>query len=295
MKTDLSDHVRGPYGDALVRIALCCATLLSLSFGSPSVARQSASRLVRDAAWQSQVIPTGRFDLASATRSGRDTSDVLVIYIEGDGFAYTREGRRSLDPTPTAPVALQLAVQHPGQGAVAWLARPCQYAARSRHCQSDYWSIARFSSEVIDSASEALDLLLRQTNRIRLILVGYSGGGTLAALLAERRRDVVALVTVAANLDLAQWTRAHRLSPLTRSLDPAAEAALLSTVPQIHFVGGDDTVVDPTIARSFVARMAPNAPVSIIVVPHQDHGGGWARRWPTLSTRPEPSQVRGWR
>lgn len=295
MKMDLPERVHRPFGDVFLRMVLCCAALLLLDAGSPSAARQSASRLVRDADWQSQVIPTGKFDLASAQRSGRDTSDVLVLYIEGDGLAYTREGRRSLDPTPTEPLALRLAVQHPGSGAVAWLARPCQYGARSRHCQSDYWTTARFSPDVIDSASEAVDHLLQQTNRTKLILAGYSGGGTLAALLAERRRDVVGLVTVAANLDLTQWARARRLSPLSQSLDPAAEAALLSGLPQVHFVGGDDRVVDPTIPTGFVARMAPNAPVSIIVIPGQDHGVGWARRWPSLSTRPEPSQVPGWR
>ncbi|AJP74368.1 hypothetical protein TS85_08250 [Sphingomonas hengshuiensis] len=260
------------------------------------MARTSANALVQRAGWQWAAIAADRFDLASARRPITTRSAVLTVYIEGDGFAYARPGRRSMDPTPTDPVALRLALQHPGNGAVAWLARPCQYAPRTRNCRSDYWTVARYAPEVIDSAGAALDRLKRDTaGASRLILVGYSGGGALAALLAERRDDVAALVTVAANLDLAAWVRAHDLTPLSASVDPATEAARLSRTPQVHFVGADDRVVDARIARAFVARMAPDAPASITVLPAQDHGCCWARRWPLLASRPELTRIEGWR
>jgi len=240
------------------------------------------------------VIPAGTFDLVTALRPGV-RSAVLAVYIEGDGFAYAASGRRSMDPTPTDPLALRLALQHPGSGAVAWLARPCQYAPRSRNCRSDYWSIARFAPEVVESAGIALDRLKGDVGGAdRLILVGYSGGGALAALLAQRRSDVAALVTVAANLDISAWIAAHRLTPLSRSIDPAANAAQLSRIPQVHFVGADDRVVGPEIARGFAARMVADAPVTIAIVPGQDHGCCWAARWRALASGPDLNWIEGW-
>lgn len=268
--------------------------VLAILVGDAAAARVSATDLARQAGWQWAVKSAGTFDLATALRPGV-RSAVLTVYIEGDGFAYAAAGRRSMDPTPTDPLALRLALQHPGSGAVAWLARPCQYGPRSRNCRSDYWSIARFAPEVVESAGIALDRLKDDGGgATRLILVGYSGGGALAALLAQRRSDVAALVTVAANLDVGAWTAAHRLTPLSRSLDPAADAAQLSRTPQVHFIGADDRVVGPELARGFVARMAADAPVTIVVVPGQDHGCCWAARWPALATGADLAGIEGW-
>ncbi len=259
-------------------------------------ARVSAAELARQSGWNWAVVPAGAFDLASAYRRGSDRNAVLTVYIEGDGVAYATPGQRAMDPTPTDPLAFRLALQHPGHGAVAWLARPCQYAPRSRSCHSDYWSIARFAPEVVAGTSVALDRLKASTDGATgLILVGYSGGGALAALLAERRDDVVALVTVAANVDLTAWVLEHGLSPLSRSLDPADAAARLARVRQVHFVGAKDRVVGERITRSFVARMPPGTPVSIVVVPGQDHGAGWGKRWPGLSSHPALLGIGGWR
>lgn len=269
--------------------------MLSVLGANAAAARISAPELARKANWQWTVIPAGAFDLATAQRKSSNRSDILIVYIEGDGFAYAAPGRRSMDPTPTDPLALRLALQHPGKGAVAWLGRPCQYGPRTRNCRSDYWSVARYSPEVIESASAALDHLLANTDgATRLILVGYSGGGALAALLAERRHDVAALVTVAANLDLGAWVQARGLTPLLRSVDPATDAAKLSRIPQVHFIGGIDRVVDESITRAFVARMASDAPITIAVTPDQDHGCCWARRWPELAQHVDLLSIEGW-
>jgi pimeloyl-ACP methyl ester carboxylesterase len=63
--------------------------------------------------------------------------------------------------------------------------------------------------------------LKQRSGSTRLTLVGYSGGGTIAVLLAARRSDVAEVITVAANLDVGYWTQRDGLSPLTGSLDPA--------------------------------------------------------------------------
>ncbi len=279
----------------MTRALAALIAFLALNWGGIAMSRDSAADLVRKAGWKWNVIAAGSFDLASAHRPAAVPSTVLTVYIEGDGFAYAAPGRRAMDPTPTDPLALRLALQHPGGGAVAWLARPCQYGPRSRNCRSEYWSIARYAPEVIDSAGAALDRLKADTpGATRLILVGYSGGGALAALLAERRSDVAALVTVAANLDVGTWVQVHGLTPLSASRDPATDAALLSRLPQVHFVGANDAVVDARVARAFVARMAADAPVTITLVPGQDHRCCWAAGWPALATGEALWRISGW-
>ncbi|MBP7340588.1 alpha/beta hydrolase [Niveispirillum sp.] len=259
--------------------------------------QQHGPDLAAAGGWQWRTIPAGPFELAAATRPARvsvaDTAP-LVIYIEGDGFAYRSATQPAQDPTPVDPVALRLALAHPGDGPAAWLARPCQYTAVRRPCDPAYWTDARWAPEVVDSTGMALDQLKRDAGAGRLVLVGYSGGGALAALLAERRDDVVALVTVAANLDLDSWVRAHDLAPLTRSLNPAAAAAALAALPQIHISGGRDTTVGRDILRAFTDRLPPSAPVRVLDIPDQDHGGGWATIWPELSRRAEFKSLPGW-
>lgn len=262
---------------------------------SAAHSRVPAHELVQKAGWQWQVISAGAFDLAIARKPAAAPADTLIVYIEGDGFAYASPTQRAMDPTPTDPVALRMALQHPGGGPVAWLARPCQFGPRARNCRGDYWTIRRYSPEVVASASAALDRLIADAaGPSHVILVGYSGGGALAALLAESRRDIAALVTVAANLDLGAWVKIHDLTRLDGSLDPASDAAQLAGLPQVHFVGAKDRVVDERIARSFVARMPGNTDASIIVVPGQDHGCCWTDLWPQLAARPELLRVKGW-
>ena len=45
--------------------------------------------------------------------------------------------------------------------------------------------------------------------------VGYSGGGVLAVLIAERLDNVAGVITVGANLDTDAWTEHHGYLPLT--------------------------------------------------------------------------------
>lgn len=78
-------------------------------------------------------------------------------------------------------------------------------------------------------------------------LIGYSGGGVLAALIAARRTDVRRIVTVAANLDLAVWTRTLGVDAMRNSLDPAREADRIEAIPQYHLAGASDEAVPPSV------------------------------------------------
>lgn len=240
--------------------------------------------LVGAAGWHWEILSSGVFDLAVAFPPGQ-SGDVLTVYVEGDGFAFVHPRQPSMDPTPTDPVALRLALAQPKfGGAVAWLGRPCQYTlpGHGRNCDARYWTNGRYAAEVIASLGLALDALKARTTASRLILVGYSGGGAAATLLAAHRRDVVGIITVAADLDLAYWTQRDGLSPLAGSLDPAAFAAQLGALPQYHFTGQQDMVVGTDVARSYFRRLPPLNNSTVQEIPGFNHTCCWVSAWPGL-------------
>jgi pimeloyl-ACP methyl ester carboxylesterase len=183
-------------------------------------------------------------------------------------------------------VALHLAALDPSPN-VIYLARPCQFEGiRSVDCARTYWTDGRFAQEVIDAYSEAISAIMKDAQATQLHLVGYSGGGGIALLLASQRSDVVDVRTVAGNLDHAAWTSIHHISPLSASLNPADFSAKLTTIPQLHFVGDEDEVMPRTVAEAYRHRFADSNCVTIATINGANHGKGWAEQWPSLLTSP---------
>ena len=184
--------------------------------------RDNADRLALAANWEKQTLPSKPLSLVAYTPKHRDKASVLTVYIEGDGLAWITKSLVSTDPTPQNPVGLKLALRHP-DGVAVYLARPCQYIAdaNAHNCNKAYWTDGRFSPSVIASSQEAINILMQQFGAKKLQLIGYSGGGAVAALIAAQRNDVIGLLTVAGNLDHKSWTREHRITPLRSSLNPA--------------------------------------------------------------------------
>ena len=156
--------------------------------------------------------------------------------------------------------------------------------ADRRNCSPAYWSDARFAEEVVAAIGKAVDHYKTLSGAEGVRLVGYSGGAAIAALLAERRDDVTELVTVAGVLDGETWTEIRGTAPLAASLNPADRADRLTGLRQYHFVGEDDEVVPPAIARSFLSHMPSGRRPEVIIVPGQTHTCCWPDRWPALLT-----------
>ena len=271
---------------------LCLVLMLAGCTGEPD-ARGNAARIAAAAGLRRLDIRTGTFDLVAYVRFATGPAPllrvyrVLRVYIEGDGHAWAHRERPSEDPTPWKPVALELAAADRASS-VAYLARPCQFIAAGTDpsCQIHYWTDGRYAEAVIASMSQALDRLITASGADSLELVGFSGGGSVAALLAARRHDVANLRTVAANLDTAAWTARQNLSPLTGSLNPADFANRLQDLPQIHFSGASDTVVDVAVLSAFQARFARRDCVVAEIVAEAGHGEGWQAVWPRLLRQP---------
>lgn len=228
-----------------------------------------------------ETLSTGGFDLVALRRGTPASGGTLTIYIEGDGRPFRHRYRPAADPTPRHATGLALAVRDAGPN-VIYLARPCQFQPRPlpASCTPDLWTTARYSEAVIAAMNGAVDRVAAGFDRV--VLAGYSGGGTVATLVAARRTDVALLITVAANLDHARWTALHGVSPLAGSLDAAAVARSVQHIPQVHLVGDDDEVVPEEIARAFAARMTDTTRTAIRVVPGFDHECCWAEAWPRL-------------
>ncbi len=236
---------------------LICLLMLALSACAgmtPQARRQHADALATAKGWQKLLLPSGDFVLTAYVPAAIVTSDTLTVYIEGDGFAWLTSSQPSSDPTPRDPIGLKLALKNT-RGAAAYLARPCQYMEESdaRECAAAYWTDRRFALQVIEASDRAIDALKQRAHADKLMLVGYSGGGAVAALVAARRRDVVQLVTIAGNLDHPVWTTLHRVSPLTGSLNPADAWRDLQNIPQMHFVGGRDKNMPVEIVNAYRA------------------------------------------
>jgi len=228
------------------------------------------------------TVKAGAFSLAAFVRKPSIPNETLAIYIEGDGAAWPTPYHPPRDPTPTRPVSLALAAADPAT-AVVYLGRPCQYlsAAALQDCDSAYWTERRFAPEVVAAYDAAISQQKSALVARRLRLIGYSGGGVLAALIAARRDDVDTLVTVAAPLAVAEWAAWHAASPLKGSLDPAELGENVHMPPSVHFVGGKDETVPATIVESFVRRKGGR----METIFGFDHECCWVRDWAKLLER----------
>ncbi|EGV31172.1 hypothetical protein ThidrDRAFT_2277 [Thiorhodococcus drewsii AZ1] len=203
------------------------------------------------------------------------SAPVVHIYLEGDGLPWSGPRRISLDPGPRDPLALRLMVQDPTPS--IYLGRPCYHGlAESAGCSPWMWTFGRYSPQVVGSMTAALRRLWPPKDRPRLTLIGYSGGGVIGFLMAERLTEVERLVTLAANLDVDAWSEAHGYSRLEGSLNPALRAPLPGSIAQIHLLGDRDAIVPPVTISRF---RSANPRAEYLRVRGYDHRCCWSEGW----------------
>lgn len=199
----------------------------------------------------------------------------LHVYLEGDGIPWTGN-RPSVDPTPRITLALSLASQDSTD--VAYIGRPCYFRVSDAEvCRPRYWTSHRYGEEVVASIAAAIERV-RQSRHTEIVLIGYSGGGALAALLESRIPGVVAVVSIAANLDIDAWTDFHDYDRLDGSLNPI----LQSRDPHIlhlQLVGARDDTVPPATSAAY-SSVRPG--VELIEFEQFDHVCCWEDQWPSI-------------
>ena len=264
-----------------MRFLLIITCLLLSACSSVALQREEFSEFVK---YEIQADP---FLLTSYERVVKK-GGTANIYIEGDGRAWLSKSRPSLDPTPKNPLTLKLAQIDPALN-VIYLARPCQYSklVEQGACPQKYWTSHRFAPEVIEAMDIALDDM-KQRHQIKSFnLIGYSGGGNIAALLTARRDDVVSLRTVAGNLDHELQSNIHKVSLMPHSLNAKDVASDIAHIPQIHFVGAQDKIVPIELAESY--KWSGNSHcIENKIVPNVDHHRGWQENWINLLNQQLP-------
>lgn len=240
-----------------------------------------ADVLAEPAHLRRELVDTGFFVLTAFWRISQPGKP-LRVYIEGDGIAWLSRTEPSRDPTPHQAIGLTLAAEDPAPN-VVYLGRPCQFTpmAMNPRCVVSYWTGKRFAPDVIESMNDAVSQFAARAPGESVELVGYSGGGAIAVLIAARRTDVTSIRTVAGNLDEELVNRVNGVSPLPESENAIDYASQVASIPQIHFSGAEDRIVPPVVALRFIEAAGGHC-ARAVSIPGLSHDGDWSRHWPAL-------------
>ena len=273
-------------------LAIIASSVLTLgACNSPAPLRHEVAQRIASPAWMvKRPIETGLFTLTAYERM-HERNEPVNIYIEGEGVAQRNNQEDTpFNPTPTNPVGLHLSAMDKANN-VAYISRPCQYQHMTHYdhplphaeeCAKEFFGDKRFSSEVITAYHSALDNIERQYGTNGFHLIGYDGGGAIAAILAAQRDDVLSLRTVAGNLDHDAQSADLGLPLMTGSLNAIDYVADLRDVPQHHFIGGQDETVRPIVLNSYLQALGPSPCVDYTMIQEAENERGWVEKWPGL-------------
>ncbi|OQY24042.1 MAG: hypothetical protein B6I37_04105 [Desulfobacteraceae bacterium 4572_35.2] len=242
--------------------------------------------LSQERGYSHRVMDGGTFSLLTVSADVTPVvhGDMLRVYIEGDGLAWRTRRHLSPHPTPVNPLALRLMLADPSADKL-YIARPCQFV-QGDYCDPRFWSTDRYHQDVVAAVASVLSQFKQARGYDQVELVGYSGGATVALLVAAQRDDVLSVRTVSGNLDHVEFCRLHHVTALSGSLNPIDFTASLQSIPQLHFVGGQDSVVPIEIFNSYVGCFDDPQLVKSEVVPGMGHREGWLEQWIELLQRP---------
>lgn len=205
---------------------------------------------------------------------------VLHVYIEGDGQPWSVRNKPTKNPSSQELLAFRLFLADPFES--VYLNRPCYGLDRMPStCTEDLWTHGRYSKTVINTLLTALKHIQRQWGAQQLILIGHSGGATLALLLAAEHEDSSAVVAVAPNLDHQAWTGHFNYLPLHSSINVAEQAVLPEAIHRWYLLGEQDRQI-PLALSLPAARKDPHG--TIIRRADYDHSCCWESEWSELIT-----------
>lgn len=266
-----------------LKLALVTVAVLGVVLGGCASPGQRIDQRARAAGLEIFHIEAGDFPSSVYLKHGSaqtPASVPLTIYLESDGIPWLDGRQPSADPTTRQPLALELLIRSPDSA--AYITRPCYHGLRSNKCTVEHWTGARYSLEIVESMAATVREAQRRSGATKVALVGYSGGGTLAVLIAERLDNVASVVTIAATLDTDAWTEHHKYLPMSQSLNPTLSDRP-HPWPELHLRGANDAVVPAATTARYFARY-PQAQQRTIE--GFDHVCCWVRDWPEISAMP---------
>jgi hypothetical protein len=234
-----------------------------------------AFNLAKEFEYESAIVQCSNFPMQIFYKNFN--SKHAIIYLEGDGLVINRFGEIASNSTPTDPMAIRLAAVDNRLITKIIINRPFHYL-KSANSSSKYWTTARYSPEVVRSIFEAIKSCQEKFHFETIELIAYSGGASVAFLLIPYFRNITNIISFAGNLDHSSWTTFHNCQPLYESLDPLEIKDSIGKIPQIHFVGTNDTNTTIELAMAF-KKQIKSEKISIIPVDGFDHDSNWPSVW----------------
>jgi hypothetical protein len=258
----------------LLLISGLCASLLSCTAPEVKFARQAkaygfSQNIVQGPHFKHRVYSNAL--VQDQTRS-------LHIYLGGDGSPWVGHRWVAANPTPRNTLILKL-MQQDNQAAL-FLGRPCYHGLiADTPCTNALWTSQRYAPEVISAMATAINKLTQQYQTQQLVLIGFSGGGTIAALLTEHLNNIHGIITIAANLDITTWAKYHGYSPLAGSLNPIQRPPITHNIWQLHLAGGKDNNIPVQHIKAFVDKQFT---AQLLVFDKFEHHCCWTEIWPDI-------------
>ncbi|MCB1681799.1 MAG: hypothetical protein KDI65_07690 [Alphaproteobacteria bacterium] len=257
-------------------VKLCLATLALLTAcatSRPLLKTEIAKRIASPAWMIGREIPAGDYLLTVYERI-HEYNSTVDVYIEGNG------------PTPEYPTALHLATKDKAPN-VIYIAQPCQFSGLIKDDQEcTLTGEEAYSPASLEAVNAALNEISRRYKVHGFHLIGYDGGGVIAANLAATRKDILSLRTVAGIMDTDAYNDAHAMPRTRNPNNPALKAKDLASIPQMHFIGGQDMEVPPSVLHGYFQSLPPTRCVRYEMIQENQHEDGWVEKWPELLKRP---------
>ncbi|MGC0371385.1 MAG: hypothetical protein DGJ47_000074 [Rickettsiaceae bacterium] len=249
--------------------------LFLLSGCASLTSRQDPRNINGLSQFEKSLVKTDEFVITTYQKINSNSSP-YVFYIEGDG-AIMRGRSIASDPTPRQGTLLKLMAmdQRPN---IIYLARPCQFTntkLNPKCTNNTYWTDKRLSEEVIGSLNQVIN---KTNSSQKFSLIGYSGGGAAALLIAARNKRVKDIITIVANIDTEAFVKHHKSRLMHGSLNPRDFIQQTKHIPQMHLSGEYDRIVPTDIAAKYIQK-ANSKCVKMQIIKGATHSKGWKGFW----------------
>ncbi len=261
-------------------IQLSLSVVVAVMLSSCSAPHQTFEAAAEQSGLEQRYISTSLFS-HKVFYNHRPASNEVHVYFAGDGTPWLNGKIPATDPTPRHSIALKL--MHKERTAAYLLGRPCYHGLHLLpECSDLLWTSGRYSQAVVESMYWALtDIMENFPATTPIVLIGYSGGATLASLVAhfnqsENRLNIRKIISIAGNQDINAWADYHNVPRLKESLDPMQQPGLPTRVESLFFTGREDRVVLPEHSKAYAQRQLNSR---FVVFDDFDHNCCWDTIW----------------
>ena len=275
-KLEVKSNSYGGYEKFLRRIAVNVVVIATLAGCA-----LSTDELVEQNNLQESIVSGNTYRHVVFRPASLSGGSRLNVYVGGDGIPWDNGRRPSADPTPKNALTIKLMILDDTDA--VFVGRPCYFGlVQNKECSVADWTSGRYAEKIVASMTSVINQLAIEGGYEEVVLIGYSGGGALARLVAPHVSRVVGLLTISGNLDTAEWTSARGFLPLTDSVNPAATPPLSANLLHVQAIGQRDSVVPKSVTDSYAAH---NSNLVVWTFSDFDHACCWADEWISILVR----------